>query len=163
MKNYISRHRFPWIHMKKAVRIYKKGNISFRDVANIMEKDGVLVSPKTIYEWVNKFSSMINITTDEIKDIVKRKGEDTMKVWYYDIPKGTYTTQEIVDLSKPKQTYACVYHTFRRLKVESFREKKEKVDYNKRNEKKWKWKGAKFYLKLTAADVEEKKEKKDTR
>lgn len=71
-----------------------------------------------------------------------------MKVWYYDIPEGIYTTQQIIDMSKPRQTYNCVYQTFRRLNVKSFRLKRIEVDYNKKNEKMWKWLGAEFYLKM---------------
>lgn len=70
-----------------------------------------------------------------------------MRVWYFDIPEGVYTIQQLIEQSTPKQTYSCVYHTLRRLKVESFRLNKEQVNHNKRNEKMWIWKGAEFYLK----------------
>jgi len=71
-----------------------------------------------------------------------------MKVWYYDIPPGIYTTKEIMNLAEPRQTYQCVHSAFRRLKVKSFRIKNKNVGYNKRNEKVWKWEGAEFYLKI---------------
>lgn len=75
-----------------------------------------------------------------------------MQVWYYDIPEGIYTTQQIIDMSAPTQTYNCVYQTFRRLKVESFRLNKTEVNYNKKNEKLWKWLGAAYYLKINRRD-----------
>lgn len=71
-----------------------------------------------------------------------------MKIWYYDIPEGVYTTRELIELSKPKQTYNCVYKALVRLRVEFVRQNKNIAGYNIKNEGLWKWKGAKFYLKI---------------
>jgi hypothetical protein len=66
-----------------------------------------------------------------------------MRVWYFDIPPGTYTTDQIIEMSVPKQTYHCIYQTFRRLKVESFKDKTLT-----KNQRKWRWLGAEYYLKI---------------
>lgn len=71
-----------------------------------------------------------------------------MRVWYFDIPAGTYTTDEIAKMAKPHQKKCTVYSALRRLGVESYRINKTEVPYNKRNEKLWIWKGPDFYLNL---------------
>lgn len=69
-----------------------------------------------------------------------------MHKWYYNIPPGDYTVKELMQIANPPQAYECVRAQLLRFKVESYRRNPTEVNYNPRNEKVWRWKGAAYYL-----------------
>jgi len=78
--------------------------------------------------------------------------------WYLDIPPGHYTTNEIIELSKPRQRYHTVHAVLRRLKVSSFRPSKtSKKKGSPPNEKIWIWEGIDAYNKLETKEMRKKR------
>jgi len=52
-------HRYPWAVIETAIQFYYNENMTFRSVAEKMLGHGIVVSHKTVYEWVQKFSENI--------------------------------------------------------------------------------------------------------
>jgi transposase-like protein len=49
-------HRHPWETVKLAIRFYNnQSRPTYREVSAKMAEKGIIVSHKTIYEWVQKF------------------------------------------------------------------------------------------------------------
>ena len=72
-----SRHRFHPDIIKRAVWMYFRFNLSFRDVEELMAERGVDVSYETIRRWVDKFG------TTYVKRI-KARSEGPSPVWHLD-------------------------------------------------------------------------------
>ena len=53
-----SRHRFPPDVIKRAVWLYFRFNLSFRDVEELMAERGVDVSYETLNKWIHKFGRL---------------------------------------------------------------------------------------------------------
>jgi transposase-like protein len=52
-------HRYPWPVIETAVQLHLGQGLTYRSVSEKMEKLGVIVSHKTVYEWVQKFSENV--------------------------------------------------------------------------------------------------------
>jgi len=72
-----TRHRFHPDIISRAVRMYFRFNLSFRDVEELMAERGIDVSYETIRRWVDKFG------TTYAKRI-KAQSEDPSPVWHLD-------------------------------------------------------------------------------
>ena len=71
------RHRFHPVVIKRAVWLYFRFNLSFRDVEELMLERGVDVSYETIRRWVDKFGSTY------AKRIKSRSGRPS-SIWHLD-------------------------------------------------------------------------------
>lgn len=56
-----NRHRHPWALIEKAVLLSKKEKLTYRDISDKISNLGIYVSHKTIFEWVQKFSTNVKI------------------------------------------------------------------------------------------------------
>ncbi|MES2615599.1 MAG: DDE-type integrase/transposase/recombinase [Bdellovibrionota bacterium] len=56
-------HRYPWPVIETAVHLHLFHKLTYRSISEKMLGFGVEVSHKTIFEWVQKFSSDINVKT----------------------------------------------------------------------------------------------------
>ena len=72
-----SRHRFHPDIIRRAVWLYFRFNLSFRDVEELMNERGVDVSYETIRRWVDKFGSMY-------AKRIKSRSEPPSPVWHLD-------------------------------------------------------------------------------
>ena len=72
-----SRHRFHPDIIRRAVWLYFRFNLSFRDIEELVAERGVDVSYKTIRQWVDKFGS---IFAKRIKSRVERPST----IWHLD-------------------------------------------------------------------------------
>lgn len=72
-----SRHRFPPDVIKRAVWLYFRFNLSFRDVEELMAERGVDVSYETLNKWVHKFGRLY-------AKRIKAKLERSSRVWHLD-------------------------------------------------------------------------------
>jgi len=72
-----SRHRFHQDVIKRAVWIYFRFNLSFRDVEKLMIERGVDVSYETIRRWVDKFGATY-------AKRIKSRAEPPSPVWHLD-------------------------------------------------------------------------------
>ena len=72
-----SRHRFHPDIIRRAVRLYFRFNLSFRDVKELMVERGVDVSYETVRRWVDKFGSTY-------AKRIKSRSEPPSPVWYLD-------------------------------------------------------------------------------
>lgn len=72
-----SDHRFHPDVVRRAVRMYFRFNLSFRDVEELLSERGVDVSYETIRRWVEKFGSQYARRT-------KSRSENPSSVWYLD-------------------------------------------------------------------------------
>lgn len=52
-------HRYPWPVIEAAVRFYNSDNMTYRAISEKLSSSGVHVSHKTVYEWVQKFTSNV--------------------------------------------------------------------------------------------------------
>ena len=75
-----TRHRFHPDIIRRAVWMYFRFNLSFRDVEELMLERGVDVSYETVRRWVNKFG------TTYAKRI-RSKSEPPSPIWHLDSPK----------------------------------------------------------------------------
>ena len=84
--NLDKQHRYPWPVIETAVQYHLSQGLAYRLISEKMEKLGVIVSHKTIYEWVQKFSDQVkakktgkNLTSYSVEEsYVKCNGE-----WMY--------------------------------------------------------------------------------
>ena len=72
-----SRHRFHPDIIRRAVRLYFRFNLSFRDVKELMVERGVDVSYETVRRWVDKFGSTYARR-------IKSRSEPPSPVWHLD-------------------------------------------------------------------------------
>ena len=72
-----SRHRFHPDIIRRAVRLYFRFNLSFRDVKELMVERGVDVSYETVRRWVDKFGSTY-------AKRIKSRSEPPSPVWHLD-------------------------------------------------------------------------------
>ena len=72
-----SRHRFHSDIIRRAVWMYFRFNLSFRDVEELMTERGVDVSYETIRRWVEKFGSTY-------AKRIKSRSESPSAVWHLD-------------------------------------------------------------------------------
>jgi len=72
-----SRHRFHPDIIRRAVWMYFRFNLSFRDVEELMIERGVDVSYETIRRWVDKFGSTYSKR-------IKSRSENPSPVWHLD-------------------------------------------------------------------------------
>jgi len=72
-----ARHRFHPDVIKRAVWLYFRFNLSFRDVEELLIERGIDVSYETIRRWVNKFGSTY-------AKRIKSRSEPPSPVWYLD-------------------------------------------------------------------------------
>ena len=72
-----SRHRFHRDIIRRAVRLYFRFNLSFRDVKELMVERGVDVSYETVRRWVDKFGSTY-------AKRIKSRSEPPSPVWHLD-------------------------------------------------------------------------------
>jgi transposase-like protein len=54
-----ARHQFPPVVTERAVWLYLRFTLSFRDVEDLLSERGLDVSYETIRRWVNKFGPLI--------------------------------------------------------------------------------------------------------
>ncbi len=71
MKAYKKHHRFSWSTIKLAVTMYNS-KTTYREVAAKLEKKGVDVSHKTVFEWVKKFKKESNLKQKRISNLIKK-------------------------------------------------------------------------------------------
>jgi len=71
------RHRFPPDVIRRAVWLYFRFNLSFRDVEEIMAERGVDVSYETIHKWVHKFGRLY-------ANRIQARAERPSRVWHLD-------------------------------------------------------------------------------
>lgn len=88
-----SRHRFHPDVIRRAIWVYFRFNLSFRDIEELMIERGVDVSYETIRRWVDKFGSTY-------AKRIKSRSEPPSPVWHLD---EAYTTinGQIVYLWRP--------------------------------------------------------------
>ena len=72
-----SRHRFHRDIIRRAVRLYFRFNLSFRDVKELMVERGVDVSYETVRRWVDKFGLTY-------AKRIKSRSEPPSPVWHLD-------------------------------------------------------------------------------
>ena len=72
-----SGHRFHPDIIRRAVRLYFRFNLSFRDVKELMVERGVDVSYETVRRWVDKFGSTY-------AKRIKSRSEPPSPVWHLD-------------------------------------------------------------------------------
>ena len=72
-----ARHRFHSDIIKRAVWLYYRFNLSFRDIEELMIERGVDVSYETIRQWVDKFGSIY-------AKRIKTRSEKPSTVWHLD-------------------------------------------------------------------------------
>ena len=72
-----TRHRFPPVIIRRAVWMYFRFNLSFRDVEELMIERGVDVSYETIRRWIDKFGSTY-------AKRIKSRSESPSPVWHLD-------------------------------------------------------------------------------
>jgi len=72
-----ARHRFHPDVIKRAVWMYSRFNLSFRDVEELMIESGVDVSYETIRRWIDKFGSTY-------AKRIKSRSESPSPVWHLD-------------------------------------------------------------------------------
>lgn len=72
-----SRHRFHQDVIKRAVWLYFRFNLSFRDIEELMIERGIDVSYETIRRWVDKFGS-------KYAKRIKSRSEPPSPVWHLD-------------------------------------------------------------------------------
>jgi transposase-like protein len=72
-----TRHRFHPDIIRRAVWMYFRFNLSFRDVEELMHERGVDVSYETIRRWVDKFAS-------KYAKRIKSRSEPPSPVWHLD-------------------------------------------------------------------------------
>ena len=72
-----SRHHFHPDIIRRAVRLYFRFNLSFRDVKELMVERGVDVSYETVRRWVDKFGSTY-------AKRIKSRSEPPSPVWHLD-------------------------------------------------------------------------------
>ena len=72
-----SGHRFHRDIIRRAVRLYFRFNLSFRDVKELMVDRGVDVSYETVRRWVDKFGSTY-------AKRIKSRSEPPSPVWHLD-------------------------------------------------------------------------------
>lgn len=53
-------HRYPWPVIETAVQLYSHQGLTYRAISEKLASQGVDVSHKTVYEWVQKFSDKIS-------------------------------------------------------------------------------------------------------
>ena len=54
-------HRYPWPVIETAVHLHLSQGLTYRSVSEKMENLGVIVSHKTVFEWVQKFADEVKI------------------------------------------------------------------------------------------------------
>ena len=54
-------HRYPWAVIETAVKLNLGNHLTYRSVSEKMLEMGIVVSHKTIYEWVQKFQDSVEI------------------------------------------------------------------------------------------------------
>ena len=72
-----SRHRFHPNIIRRAIWMYFRFNLSFRDVEKLMIERGVDVSYETIRRWVDKFGS-------QYAKLIKSRCDPPSPVWHLD-------------------------------------------------------------------------------
>lgn len=72
-----ARHRFHPNIIKRAVWLYFRFNLSFRDVEELMAERGVELSYETVRRWVNKFGTVY-------AKRIKSRAEAPSPVWHLD-------------------------------------------------------------------------------
>ena len=72
-----TRHRFPPVIIRRAIWMYFRFNLSFRDVEELMIERGVDVSYETIRRWVDKFGS-------QYAKRIKSRCDPPSPVWHFD-------------------------------------------------------------------------------
>ena len=72
-----SRHRFHPNIIRRAIWMYFRFNLSFRDVEELMIERGVDVSYETIRRWVDKFGS-------QYAKLIKSRCDPPSPVWHLD-------------------------------------------------------------------------------
>ena len=60
--NLDKQHRYPWAVIETAIELYHEDNNTYRSTSKLLEKHGVEVSHKTVYEWVQKFADHVKLT-----------------------------------------------------------------------------------------------------
>lgn len=53
-------HRYPWEVIELAVIWYQRDHLTYRAVSDKLMQHGVEVSHKTVFEWVQKFGTVIS-------------------------------------------------------------------------------------------------------
>lgn len=76
-KSIYSRHRFHSDIIKRAVWMYFRFNLSFRDVEELMIERGVEVSYETLRQWVDKFGSVF-------AKRLRSRSEPASPIWHLD-------------------------------------------------------------------------------
>ena len=56
-----SGYRFPPVIIQRAIRLYVRFTLSFRDVEDLLAERGIIVSYETVRRWVNHFGPMIAV------------------------------------------------------------------------------------------------------
>lgn len=89
-------HRYPWPVIETAVQLHVVQGLTYRSVSEKMENLGVIVSHKTVFEWVQKFANSVNTknrrraTSYSIEECeVKCNGEEMFMYRAYDSKKST--------------------------------------------------------------------------
>ncbi len=72
MKPFKKNYRYPWEVIKKALTMYHKSPISFRDVSKKLEEQEIYVSYKTIYDWNKKLGEEYNTKINGLQDMIKK-------------------------------------------------------------------------------------------
>src|SRR5258706_14276472 len=56
-----SGYRFPPVIIQRAIWLYARFTLSFRDVEDLLAERGIIVSYETVRRWVNHFGPMIAV------------------------------------------------------------------------------------------------------
>ena len=72
-----TRHRFHSDIIRRAIWMYFRFNLSFRDIEELMLEQGVDVSYKTVRRWVDKFGS-------QYANRIKSRSKPPSPVWHLD-------------------------------------------------------------------------------
>lgn len=64
-------YRYKWETIKMAIKMYNN-RYTYREVSENLAKKGIIVSHKTVYEWVKKFQKEA-LSKSNVKYLKKRK------------------------------------------------------------------------------------------
>ena len=98
-----TRHRFHPDVIRRAVWMYFRFNLSFRDVEELMIKRGVEVSYETVRRWVDKFGSTY-------AKRLRSRSESPSPVWHLDeVYESCKTITQETSEEPRRQTYENCY------------------------------------------------------
>jgi putative transposase len=76
-----SGYRFPPVIIQRAIWLYARFTLSFRDVEDLLAERGIIVSYETVRRWVNHFGPMIAVDLRRRRPRLTRFSSKSMVGW----------------------------------------------------------------------------------